>query len=103
MNQGSFCYRFVGAGALPQQVCNRRNMENSWHRSRDTQRQKGAQRDREDNGVQIMATLRSLTMDALHFDGFWSIIKDLAALSHDIKGLLPLLGWREPAQAISPE
>jgi hypothetical protein len=50
------------------------------------------------NGVQIMATLRSLAMNALRLDGFWSITEGLAALSHDIRGLLELLRWREPAQ-----
>jgi hypothetical protein len=32
----------------------------------------------------------------LRLDGFWSITEGLAALSHDIRGLLALLGWREP-------
>ena len=27
--------------------------------------------------------------------------KPVAALAHDIKGLLALLGWREPSQALS--
>ena len=53
------------------------------------------------NGVQIMATLRSLAMNALRLDGFWSITEGLAALSHDIRGLLALLGWREPPQALA--
>jgi hypothetical protein len=35
-----------------------------------------------------MAKLRSLAMNALRLDGFWSIIEGLAALVHDIKGLL---------------
>ena len=38
---------------------------------------------------------------ALRLDGFWSITEGLAALSHDIPGLLALLGWQEPAQALS--
>ena len=33
--------------------------------------------------------------------GFWSITEGLAALAHDIPGLLALLGWREPAQTLS--
>jgi hypothetical protein len=45
-----------------------------------------------------MATLRSLAMNALRLDGFWSITEGLATLSHDIRGLLELLGWREPTQ-----
>jgi hypothetical protein len=44
----------------------------------------------------IMATLRSLAMNALRLDGFWSITEDLTSLAHDIRGLLELLGWREP-------
>jgi hypothetical protein len=40
-------------------------------------------------------------MNALRLDGFWSITEGLAALSHDIRGLLALLGWRKPAQALS--
>ena len=56
---------------------------------------------REVNGIQIMATLRSLAMNALSLDGFLSITEGLAALAHDIRGLLALLGWREPAQPLS--
>jgi hypothetical protein len=48
-----------------------------------------------------MATLRSLAMNGLRLDGFWSITEGLAALAHDIRGLLELVGWREPAQALS--
>lgn len=38
-------------------------------------------------------------MNALWLDGFLSITEGLAALTHDIRGLLELLGWREAAQA----
>ena len=48
-----------------------------------------------------MVTLRSLAMNALLIDGFWSITEGLAALAHDIPGVLALLGWRESAQALS--
>jgi hypothetical protein len=68
---------------------------------RDTQFKEDAHRYREVNGVEIMATLRSLAMNALRLDGFWSITEGLAALAHDIRGLLALLGWREPPQALS--
>jgi hypothetical protein len=47
------------------------------------------------------ATLDSLTMNALRLDGFWSITEGLAALAHDIQGLLALLGWRKPGQLLS--
>ena len=49
----------------------------------------------ESNGARILATLRSLAMNVLRVDGFWSITEGLAALAHDIPGLLALLGWRE--------
>ena len=48
-----------------------------------------------------MATLRSLAMNALRLDGYWSITEGLAALAHDISGLLALLSWQEPAQALN--
>jgi hypothetical protein len=38
------------------------SIENSWHWPRDTQLREDAHRYREVNGVQIMATLRSLAM-----------------------------------------
>ncbi len=57
-----------------------------------------AHRFRENNGVQILATLRSLAINALRLDGIWSITEDIASLAHDIKGLLRLLGWRLPAE-----
>jgi predicted transposase YbfD/YdcC len=91
----------TSAKALLQHVRDRWSIENSWHWPRDTQLKEDAHRYRETNGVQIMATLRSLAMNALRLDGFWSITEGLAALAHDIKGLLALLGWGEPAQALS--
>ncbi len=51
--------------------------------------------------VQILATLRSLAINALRLEGFWSIAEGLAALAHGIPGLLALLGWREVAQTLS--
>ena len=60
-----------------------------------------AHRYRENNGVQILDTLRSLAINALRLDGIWSITEGIAALAHDIKGLLRLLGWQEPATAAS--
>jgi hypothetical protein len=88
----------TGAEALLRHVRDRWSIENSWHWPRDTQLKEDAHRYREANGVQIMATLRSLAMNALRLDGFWSITEGLAALAHDIRGLLELLGWREAAQ-----
>jgi hypothetical protein len=91
----------AGAEALLRHVRDRWSIENSWHWPRDTQLKEDSHRYREVNGVQIMATLRSLAMNALRLDGFWSITEGLAALAHDIRGLLALLGWREPVQALS--
>ena len=34
-------------------------------------------------------------------DGIWSITEGIAALAHDIKGVLRLLGWRELATSAS--
>jgi hypothetical protein len=89
------------AKALLQHVRDRWSIENSWHWPRDTQLREDAHRYREVNGVQILATLRSLAMNALRLAGFWSITEGLAALAHDIPGLLALLGGRKPAQALS--
>ena len=86
------------AKALLQLVRDRWSIENSWHWPRDTQLREDAHRYRESNGVQIMATLRSLAMNALRLDGFWSITEGLAALGHDIRGMLELLDWREAVQ-----
>jgi len=51
-----------------------------------------AQRYRETNGVQILVTLWSLAINALRLDGIWSITEGIAALAHDIRGMLKLLG-----------
>ncbi len=87
-------YRWTlsSADALLRQVRDRWTIENSWHWPRDTQLKEDAHRYREVNGVQIIATLRSLAMNALRLNGYWSITEGLAALSHDIRGLLALLG-----------
>jgi predicted transposase YbfD/YdcC len=76
------------ATALLQHVRDRWSIENSWHWPRDTQIEEDTHRFRKTNGVQIMSTLGSLAMNALRLDGFWSITEGLAALPHDIPGLL---------------
>ena len=91
----------TAAKALLQHVRDRWSIENSWHWPRDTQLREDAHRYRESNGVRILATLQSLAMNVLRLDGFWSITEGLAALSHDIRALLALLGSREPAQALT--
>ena len=82
-------------------IRHRWSIENSWHWVRDMPLKEDAHRYREDNGVQILASLRSLAINALRLDGIWSITEGIASLAHDIKGLLRLLGWRE-ATAESP-
>ena len=86
----------TSANALLRHVRDRWSIENSWHWPRDTQLREDAHRYREANGVRILASLRSLAMNALRLEGFWSITEGLAALSHDIRGLLSLLGWKRP-------
>jgi predicted transposase YbfD/YdcC len=88
----------TGAKALLRHVRDRWSIENSWHWLRDVPLREDAHRYREDNGVQILANLRSLAINALRLDGIWSITEGIATLAHDIKGLLRLLGWREPAK-----
>ena len=48
----------------------------------------------ENNGGQILATLRSLAINALRLGGIYSITEGIAAFAHGIKGLLRQLGWR---------
>lgn len=60
--------------------------------------QEAARRYRENNGVQILATLRSMAINVLRLDGIWSMTEGIAALAHDIKGLLRLLWWRPPQE-----
>jgi hypothetical protein len=91
----------TGAKALLKAVRQRWSIENSWHWVRDVPLREDAHRYRQNNGVQILATLLSLAINALRLDGIWSITEGIAALAHDIKGLLRLMGWREPAIAAS--
>jgi hypothetical protein len=91
----------TGADALLRQVRERWSIENSWHWPRDTRLDEDGHLYGERNGVQVMATLRSLAMNALRLGGFWSITHGLDDLAHDVKGLLELLGWREPRRGLS--
>ena len=77
------------------------SIKNSWHWVRDVPLQEDAHCYREENGVQIQATLRSMAINTLRLEGIWSITEGNAALAHDIKGLLRLLGWREPVTTTS--
>ena len=76
----------TAATALLAAFRDRWSIENGWHWPRDTQLREDAHRYQESNGVRIMATLRSLAMNAQ---------------SYDIRGLLALVGWREPARTRS--
>ena len=87
----------TGAKALLRAIRQRWSIDSSWHWVRDVPLREDAHRYREFNGVLILATLRSLAINALRLDGFWSITEGIAALAHDIEGLLRLMGWREPA------
>ena len=91
----------TGANGLLRSIRQRWSIENSWHWVRGVPLREDAHRYQEDNGVQILATLRSLAINALRLDGIWSITEGIAALAHDIRGLLRLLGWREPTTAAS--
>jgi hypothetical protein len=91
----------TGAKGLLRAIRQRWSIENSWHWVREVPLRENAHRYREFNGVQILATLRSLAINALRLDGIWSITEGIAALAHDNMGLLRLLGWQEPATAAS--
>jgi len=91
----------TGAKALLKAIRQRWSIENCWHWVRDVPLREDAHRYREDNGVQILATLRSLAINALRLDGIWSITEGIAALARDIKGLLRLLRWRPEAETPS--
>ena len=91
----------IGAKAMLKAIRQRWSIENSWHWVRDVPLREDAHRYRENNGVQILATLRSMAINALRLEGIWSITEGIAALAHDIKGLLTLLGWRAMAKAPS--
>jgi len=86
-----------GDKALLRTIRQRWSIENIWHWVRDVPLREDAHRYREFNGIQILATLRSLAINAQGLAGFWSITEGIAALTHDIEGLLRLMGWREPA------
>jgi len=91
----------TGAKAMLKSIRQRWSIENSWHWVRHVPLREDAHRYRENNGVQILATLRSMAINALRLDGIWSITEGIAAPAHDIKGLLRLLGWRPAAETPS--
>jgi predicted transposase YbfD/YdcC len=68
------------------------SIENSWHLVRGVKLSEDAHRYREANGVQIVAMLRTMAINSLRLSRIWSMTEGIAALAHDIKGLLMLLG-----------
>lgn len=82
----------TGAKALLRAIRQRWSIENSWYWVRDVPLWEDAHRYREDNGIQILVTLRSMAINALRLEGIWSITEGIAALAHDIRGLPRLLG-----------
>jgi hypothetical protein len=89
----------TSAKALLRLVRNRWSIENYWHWVRDVTLREDAHRYRETNGVQIVAMLCTMVINSLRLNGIWSVTEGVAALAHDIKGLLMVLGRREPATA----
>lgn len=85
----------TSAKALLRLVRNRWSIENSWHWARDVAPRDDAHRCRETNGVPIIAMLRAMAINSLQLNGIWSVTEGIAALAHDIKGLLMLLRWRQ--------
>ena len=82
----------TGAKAMLKAIRQRWSIENSWHWVRNVPVREDAHRYREDNGVQILATLRSPDINALRLDGIWSITEGIAALAHESNKMLRLLG-----------
>ena len=81
----------TSANAILRAIRERWSFENSWHWVRDVTLREGAHRYRENNGEQIMATLLSLAISPATRSDL-VITEGIAALAHDIKGLLRLLG-----------
>ncbi len=67
-------------------------IENQWHWPRDTQLGEEAHRQRNRNGVQELALLRTLALNLLRCNGFCSIRAGLMAMAHDIKRMLNWVG-----------
>jgi hypothetical protein len=81
------------ANALLHHVRDRWSIENSWHWVRDSQLREDAHRDRERNGVQVLARLRTVALNLLRLIGFHSIADGHGPISHDVKVLLRLMCW----------
>lgn len=91
----------TGPKALLRAIRQRWSIENSWHLVRDEPLREDSHSYRELNGVQILATLQSLAINALGLEGIWSITEEIAALAHDIRALLRVLVWRPAAETPS--
>jgi predicted transposase YbfD/YdcC len=78
--------------ALLRLVRNRWSIENPWHWVRDVAVREDAHRYRQANGVQIVATLRTMAINSLRLNGIWSVTEGIAALAHNIKRMMMMLG-----------
>jgi predicted transposase YbfD/YdcC len=63
----------TSAKAMLRQVRYWWSIENSWHWVRDVALREDAYRYREVNGVQIVAMLRTMAINALRLNGIWSV------------------------------
>ena len=66
-------------------IRDRWSIENGWHWVRDMPLREDSHRYRETNGVEILATHRSLAINALRLEGIGAITEGIAALAHDIQ------------------
>jgi hypothetical protein len=76
--------------ALLRLVRQRWAIENQWHWPRDTQLGEDAHHYAQRNGVQVLALLRTLSLNLLGCNGFQSIRAGLMAVANDISRML---GW----------
>ncbi len=77
---------WTSAKALLRLVRDRWKIENSWHRVRDVKLREDAHRYREVNGVQILAMVRRMAINALRLHGIWSVTEGIAPWRTTSKG-----------------
>ena len=92
----------TGAKAMLKAIRPRWSIENSWHWVREVPLREDANRYREDNGVQILATLRSLAINALRLEGIWSITPGRGSGWRGRRGLRSRRGCSGRARATAP-
>ena len=84
----------TGAKALLSLVRQRWAIENQWHWQRESQLGEDAHCYTQRNGVQVLALLRTLALNLLRCNGFYSIRTGLMAVAHDISRMLAWVGIR---------